>query len=70
MIVTNVYEWLGEASTRNRNVTQSFGNLQTHYDGPGEHIKRLDKANQIMENIHNKNENTAVTFEVYVTRIN
>ena len=24
MIVTNVYEWLGEASTRNRNVTQSL----------------------------------------------
>ena len=52
-----------------RNGTQSFENLINHYDGPGEHIKRVTKANQILENIHYKNENTAVTFEVYVTRI-
>ena len=54
---------------RNRNVTQSFGNLRTHYDGPQEHVKCVAKANQILENIHYKNLKTAVTFEVYVTRI-
>ena len=27
------------------------------------------EANQILENIHHKNENTAVTFEVCATRI-
>ena len=39
-----------------------------NYDGPGENLKRVDKSNHILENIHYKNENTAVTFEVYVTR--
>ena len=29
------YEWLGEVEMRNRNGTQLFRNLQTHYDGPG-----------------------------------
>ena len=29
----------------------------------------MAEANQILENIHYKNENTAVTFEVYDTRI-
>ena len=69
MLGTDVYEWLGEVSMRNRNGTQLFRNLQTHYDGPREHLKRVAKANQILGNIHNKNENTAVNFEVYVTRI-
>ena len=53
----------------NRNGTQSFGNLQTQNDRPGEHLKLVVEANQILENIHYKNENTAVTFEVYDTRI-
>ena len=46
-----------------------FGNLRTHCDGPGEHLKRVAKENQILENIYYKYENTAVTFEIYVTRI-
>ena len=29
----------------------------------------MAEADKILENIHYKNENTAVTFEVYVTRI-
>ena len=29
----------------------------------------MDKANHILDDIHYKNENTAVTFEVYDTRI-
>ena len=69
MIGTYIYEWLGEVYIRNRNDTQSFGKLQTRHDGPEENLKRVAKANQILENIHHKNENTAVTFEVYVTRI-
>ena len=32
---TDGYEWLGEVATRNRNSTQLFVNLQTHYGGPG-----------------------------------
>ena len=54
---------------RNKNGTQSFEKLQTHHDGPEDNLKRVAKVNQILENIHHKNENTAVTFEVYVTRI-
>ena len=69
MLGTDGYEWLGEVSTRNRNGIKYFGNLQTHYDGPREHLKHVAEANQILENIHNKNKNIAVTFEVYVTRI-
>ena len=65
----DVYEWLGEVAMRNRNGTQLFGNLQTHYDGPVEHLKHVSKANHILETIHYKNENTAVNFEVYVTMI-
>ena len=59
---TDGYEWLGEVSMRNSNSTQSFGNLRTHYDGPVEHLKRVAEENQILENIHYKNENTEVTF--------
>ena len=69
MLGTDGYEWLGEVAMRNRNCTQLFGNLQNHYDGSGEHLKRVDEANHILENIYYKNENTAVTFEVYSTRI-
>ena len=54
---------------RNRNVTQSFGKLQTHYDVPVEYLKFVAKSNHILEKFHYKNENTAVNFEVYVTRI-
>ena len=61
--------WLGEVDMRIRNGTQLFGNLRTHYDGPGEHLKRVTEENYILENIHYKNKNIAVTFEVYVTRI-
>ena len=46
-----------------------FGNLQTQYNVPGEKLKHVAEANHISENIHYKNENTAVTFEVYVRRI-
>ena len=46
-----------------------FGISQTHCDGPGEHLKCVAEANQILVNIHYKNENTAVTFEAYITRI-
>ena len=48
MIGTYGYEWLGEVATRNRNGTQSFGNLQNHYDGPGEHLTSVAEANQIL----------------------
>ena len=54
---------------RDRNGTQSFGNLRNHYDGTGEHLKRVAKTNHILVNIHYKNESTAVTFKVYDTRI-
>ena len=66
---TDRYEWLGEVAMRNRNGKQSFGNLRTHYDGPGEHLKLVAEANHILEKIYYKNKNTAVTFEVYVTMI-
>ena len=69
MICTYGYEWLGEVATRNRKGTQYFGNLQTNYDGPGYHLKRVAEENQILVNIHHKNENTVVTFEVYFTSI-
>ena len=69
MLCKDGYEWLGEVATRNRKGTQYFGNLQTNYDGPGYHLKRVAEENQILENIHYKNENTVVTFEAYVTRI-
>ena len=69
MLGTDGYEWLGEVAMSNINSTQLFGNLQIHYDGPREYLKRLAEANQILKNIHYKNENTAVTFEVYVTTI-
>ena len=69
MVGTGVCECLVEIAMSNSNGTQSFGNLRTHYDGPGEHLKCVSKANQILENIYYKNENTGVTFEVYVTRI-
>ena len=46
-----------------------FGNLRNHYNGTGKHLKRVAKSNQILENIHYKNENTTVTFEDYVTSI-
>ena len=35
MLGTDGYQWLGEVAMSNRNGTQSFGNLRTHYDGPG-----------------------------------
>ena len=69
MIATYGYEWLGEVSIRKSNGTQSFGNLITHYDVPGEHLKRVTEANQILVNICYNNANTEVTFRVYVTRI-
>ena len=52
---------------KNRNGTQAFQNPRTHYDGPGEHLKRVTEANQIIDAIQYKNENTAVTCEVYMT---
>ena len=67
MLGTDGYEWLGEIAVRNGNGTQALQNLRTHYDGPGEYLKRVAEANQILETIHYKNENTAVTFEVYIT---
>ena len=69
MLGTNGYEWLGEVSMRNRKGTHFFGNLKTHYNVPGEQLKHVAEANQISVNIHYKNENTSVTFEVYVRRI-
>ena len=69
MLGTDVYEWLGEVATRNRNGTQLFGNLRTNFGVPGEHLKLVAEANQILENIHYKNENTAFNFEFYVKRI-
>ena len=69
IIYTYGYEWLLEVAMKNSNDTQIFGNLWTHYDGTGANLKRVAEANKILENIHYKNENTAVTFEVYVTRI-
>ena len=69
MLGTDGYEYSVEVYTRNRNGTKSFGYLQTHYIGPGEHLKRVAKVNHILENIYYKNENTAVTFEVYTMRI-
>ena len=49
MIGTDGYEWLGGAAVSNRNGTQLFGNLQNHYDGPVEYLKRVAKANQVLE---------------------
>ena len=69
MLSTDGYEWLGEVYIRNRNNTQSFGNLRTRYDGPGEHLKIVSEANHILENIHYKNEYKAVTFEFCAMRI-
>ena len=69
MLVTDGYEWLAEVAMGNRNGTQLFGKLLTHYDGTGENLKCGSESDQILENIHYKNENTAVTFEVYFTRI-
>ena len=69
MLGTAGCEWLWEVAVRNRNGTQYFENLQTHYDGLGKYLKRVVKANHILENIHWNNENTALTFEVYTTRI-
>ena len=69
MIGTDGYDWLGEVDMRNRNGTQLFGNLRKHYDGLGAHLKRVTKANHILEKIHYKNKNTVVTFEVNVTSI-
>ena len=51
------------------NGTQFFGDLQTHYDVPGEYCKRVAEANQILENIHYNNENVAINFEFYATTI-
>ena len=31
-----------------------FGISQSHYDGPGEHLKCVAEANQILVNIHYK----------------
>ena len=53
----------------NMNGPQTFQNLRTHYDGPGEHLQRVTEANQIFDTIHYKKKNTVVTFEVYITRI-
>ena len=55
MLGTDGYEWFREVATSNRNGTQSFENLRTHYDGSVEHLKRVTKANQILENIQYKN---------------
>ena len=52
MLGTDGYECLVEIDTRKRNGTKSFGNLQIHYDGPGESLKHVEKVNQILENIH------------------
>ena len=43
MLGTDGYEWLGELDMKNSNGTQLFGNLLTHYDGPGEHLKLVAK---------------------------
>ena len=67
MLGADGYEWLGEISMMNSNGTQSFENLQTHYDGPGEHLKHAADANHILKNIYYKNEHIAVIFEVYAT---
>ena len=69
MLGTDVYEWLGEVNMRNRNGTRSFGNLRTHSDGLGEHLKHVAEENEYFGNICYKNENAAVTFEFYSTRI-
>ena len=66
MLSTVGYEWLVEVAMRNRNRTQFLGNLRTHYDRPVEHLKRVAKANQILENIHYKNENTAAEHSNYI----
>ena len=69
MLGTEGYEWLGEVVTRNRNGAKYFGNLQNTYDEPGEHLKPVAEANQVLENIHYKNETIVVTFEVCATKI-
>ena len=66
MLVTNGNEWLGEIAMKNRNGTQAFQNLRTHYNGSGEHLKRVAEANQILDSIYYKNKKSAFTFEVYV----
>ena len=42
---------------------------RTYYDGPGEHLMCAVEANKILNEIYYKDENTSVTFEIYVTRI-
>ena len=49
MLGTDGCEWLGEVAMRNSNGNKSFGDLQTHYGGPGEHLKRVAKSNKILE---------------------
>ena len=49
MIVIEGYDGLGEVYMRNIHGTQSFGKLRTHYNGPGDHLKRVDKENQILK---------------------
>ena len=49
MLGTDGYEWLGEVATSNRNGTQLFGNLRNPYDGTGEHLKGVAKANHIFK---------------------
>ena len=45
MLGIDGYEWLREVAMSNMNGTQLFGKLRTHYDGPGEHLKRVVEVN-------------------------
>ena len=49
MLGTDGYEWLGENAMKNRNGTQPFQNLKSHYDCPADHFQYVAEANQILD---------------------
>ena len=46
------YKCLGETEIKTRNETESFSNIRTHYNGPGEDLKYVTEANKILDEIH------------------
>ncbi len=61
--------WIEPKTRRTRDGRQAMLDLKHHFDGDDEKYKRLEKAKNMMENLHYKNEQY-MSWHIFSTRMN